>query len=256
MIGVHGTRSGRGETDAVHPGRAGRGLDDAKARPSTSARTLPTPHAPDQPTSRSSTDSRSWPSRGGPTQDGSRSSPSGAWISSGRSLGLIVLSPLFAAVAVAIVLTDGRPILFRQPRVGLHGRVFHVVKFRTMTPDADAQRAALRQYNEVSGNASFKMTNDPRITRDRAVPAPDEHRRAAPALERPPRRDEPRRAAAAPARRRRRVRPLASSPPGDEARHHGPVAGRRSPRAPTSTAGSATTSTTSTTGRSGSTFDC
>ena len=85
----------------------------------------------------------------------------------GATLGLILLSPLFAVVAIAIGLTDGRPILFRQPRVGLRGRTFLVVKFRTMSKDADSQRAALRQYNEVSGNASFKMTDDPRITRDR-----------------------------------------------------------------------------------------
>jgi len=82
----------------------------------------------------------------------------------GATLGLIVLSPLFGAAAVAILLADGRPILFRQARSGHRGRVFEVVKFRTMTPDADAQRAELRQYNEVIGNASFKMTNDPRIT--------------------------------------------------------------------------------------------
>jgi exopolysaccharide biosynthesis polyprenyl glycosylphosphotransferase len=82
----------------------------------------------------------------------------------GASLGLILLSPLFAAVAVGMVVTQGRPVVFRQTRAGRHGRLFQVVKFRTMTQDADAQRTALRQYNEVSGNASFKMTNDPRIT--------------------------------------------------------------------------------------------
>jgi lipopolysaccharide/colanic/teichoic acid biosynthesis glycosyltransferase len=79
----------------------------------------------------------------------------------GASLGLIVLSPVFAAVGVAILAGQGRPVLFRQPRVGLRGRVFDVVKFRTMTPGADAERAELRRFNEVSGGASFKMTNDP-----------------------------------------------------------------------------------------------
>ena len=83
----------------------------------------------------------------------------------GATLGLIVLSPLFAVVALAILVTNGRPVFFRQLRVGLHGRTFLFVKFRTMTRDADSQRAALRQYNEVHGNASFKMTNDPRVTR-------------------------------------------------------------------------------------------
>jgi lipopolysaccharide/colanic/teichoic acid biosynthesis glycosyltransferase len=47
----------------------------------------------------------------------------------------------------------------------LNGRPFSIVKFRTMTVDADAKRAELRAFNEVEGNASFKMTNDPRITR-------------------------------------------------------------------------------------------
>jgi exopolysaccharide biosynthesis polyprenyl glycosylphosphotransferase len=83
----------------------------------------------------------------------------------GATFGLVVLAPVFAVVAIAIGVTDGRPILFRQPRVGLRGRTFLVVKFRTMSKDADSQRAALRQYNEVSGNAAFKMTDDPRITR-------------------------------------------------------------------------------------------
>ena len=82
----------------------------------------------------------------------------------GSALGLLVLAPLFAAVALAILVKDGRPILFRQERAGLHGRRFRIVKFRTMQRDADARRAELRAFNEVEGNASFKMTNDPRIT--------------------------------------------------------------------------------------------
>jgi exopolysaccharide biosynthesis polyprenyl glycosylphosphotransferase len=83
----------------------------------------------------------------------------------GATLGLVILSPLFVGIAVWILATDGRPILFRQRRVGQHGRTFSVVKFRTMTRDADALRAALRQFNEVSGNAAFKMADDPRVTR-------------------------------------------------------------------------------------------
>ena len=81
----------------------------------------------------------------------------------GAIVGLILLSPLLLGVAAVILVTDGRPVLFRQPRVGLQGRVFSVVKFRTMTKDADGQRAALREFNEVTG-AAFKMTDDPRIT--------------------------------------------------------------------------------------------
>lgn len=77
---------------------------------------------------------------------------------------LVILSPLFAIVAAAILVRDGRPILFRQTRVGLHGRVFKVTKFRTMVPDAEGQLAELEALNEVRGHA-FKLTHDPRLSR-------------------------------------------------------------------------------------------
>jgi exopolysaccharide biosynthesis polyprenyl glycosylphosphotransferase len=78
--------------------------------------------------------------------------------------GLVVLSPLFAVVAAAIALDSGRPIFFRQVRVGLHGRPFQVVKFRSMSRDAEALRPGLADQNEMRGPI-FKVTNDPRITR-------------------------------------------------------------------------------------------
>jgi len=83
----------------------------------------------------------------------------------GAAVGLVVLSPLLLVVALAIARSDGRPIIFRQRRAGLNGRPFRIVKFRTMERDADARRAELRGLNEIEGNASFKMTNDPRVTR-------------------------------------------------------------------------------------------
>lgn len=83
----------------------------------------------------------------------------------GASVGLVVLSPVLAGVALAIALDDGSPILFRQPRAGLYGRPFSIAKFRTMRKGADAERAALRARNEISGGAAFKLTDDPRVTR-------------------------------------------------------------------------------------------
>jgi lipopolysaccharide/colanic/teichoic acid biosynthesis glycosyltransferase len=80
------------------------------------------------------------------------------------ALVLVILSPVLGLIASVILVLDGRPILFRQKRVGLHGRPFEVVKFRTMVPDAEARLANLLDRNEVGGQA-FKMTNDPRLSR-------------------------------------------------------------------------------------------
>ena len=82
----------------------------------------------------------------------------------GAIAGLVILAPLFAGIALAIIATDGRPVLYRQERVGLHGRRFKVVKFRSMVTDAEQKLDALREHNEIKGHA-FKMTADPRITK-------------------------------------------------------------------------------------------
>jgi len=74
---------------------------------------------------------------------------------------LLALSPLLAGIALAIRIRAGSPVLFRQVRVGLHGRRFEVLKFRTMVRDAEAR------YDEVvalSDPRAFKVTDDPRIT--------------------------------------------------------------------------------------------
>ncbi|MEX2183226.1 MAG: sugar transferase [Chloroflexota bacterium] len=80
------------------------------------------------------------------------------------SAALVALTPLFVFVAVTIIASDGRPVLFRQIRVGLNGRPFPVVKFRTMTRDAEERLAELEALNEIRGPA-FKVTRDPRLTR-------------------------------------------------------------------------------------------
>ena len=77
---------------------------------------------------------------------------------------LVLLSPVFIAVAAWIRIKDGPPILFRQTRVGLHGRRFEVVKFRTMVPGAEDLLSELESDNEIQGPA-FKLTDDPRLSR-------------------------------------------------------------------------------------------
>jgi lipopolysaccharide/colanic/teichoic acid biosynthesis glycosyltransferase len=79
------------------------------------------------------------------------------------SVALVVLSPVFAAVALAIVVTSGGPVFYTQRRVGRNGRTFRLVKFRTMSSDAEALRPSLQESNEVAGPV-FKLRDDPRTT--------------------------------------------------------------------------------------------
>ena len=81
----------------------------------------------------------------------------------GATLGLIVVAPLFAAIVAAIRLDSRGPVFFRQTRVGLEGRHFEILKFRSMVADAEARKAELLHLNETSG--LFKIGDDPRITR-------------------------------------------------------------------------------------------
>ena len=77
---------------------------------------------------------------------------------------LVLLAPVLALIALVVAIMDGGPVLFRQTRVGLHGRPFQVVKFRTMLPDAEGRLEELQERNEIRGPA-FKVTDDPRLTR-------------------------------------------------------------------------------------------
>jgi exopolysaccharide biosynthesis polyprenyl glycosylphosphotransferase len=79
-------------------------------------------------------------------------------------VGLVLLSPLLALIAIAIKLDSPGPVIFRQPRVGRGGTAFTCFKFRSMYVDAEARMAALRDQNEATGPL-FKMRNDPRRTR-------------------------------------------------------------------------------------------
>lgn len=81
----------------------------------------------------------------------------------GAFLGLILLSPLLLLVAAAIKITSPGPALFRQRRAGLHGAPFEMWKFRTMSNNAEQQKAELQALNEMKGPV-FKMQDDPRVT--------------------------------------------------------------------------------------------
>ncbi len=76
---------------------------------------------------------------------------------------LLLIFPLLLGIALA-VRSDGGPAFFRQTRVGLGGREFRVLKFRSMVVDAEAKLDELRSRNEGAG-LLFKMRHDPRITR-------------------------------------------------------------------------------------------
>jgi exopolysaccharide biosynthesis polyprenyl glycosylphosphotransferase len=83
---------------------------------------------------------------------------------SGSAVLFVALSPLLLVLAALIKLDSKGPVLFRQERVGLHGRPVNVLKFRSMCIGAEDQLEDLRQQNEINGHA-FKLANDPRITR-------------------------------------------------------------------------------------------
>jgi len=76
---------------------------------------------------------------------------------------LLVLSPLFLAVAALIKITSPGPVLFRQERSGMNGRKFVLYKFRSMQKGAHLKVAELSGSNEMEGPV-FKMRNDPRVT--------------------------------------------------------------------------------------------
>jgi exopolysaccharide biosynthesis polyprenyl glycosylphosphotransferase len=82
----------------------------------------------------------------------------------GAVVGLLLLSPLMVAIAIAIRHDSPGPVFFRQIRVGKGGREFVIFKFRTMGTDAERRLTALRAYNEHDG-VLFKMRDDPRVTR-------------------------------------------------------------------------------------------
>ncbi|MFN0028480.1 MAG: sugar transferase [Acidimicrobiales bacterium] len=97
-------------------------------------------------------------------QSGWRSLAKRAFDFTAAAVGLVTLALPLLAVCVLIRLDSKGPIFFRQTRVGRNGRLFDVIKFRTMVPNAHELRHTLASLNEADGPL-FKIKNDPRVTR-------------------------------------------------------------------------------------------
>ena len=80
------------------------------------------------------------------------------------SVGLLLLAPLLALLALAVRLDSRGPVFFRQVRIGRNGEPFLIVKFRSMIVDAEARKEELRALS-VAGEGLFKVEDDPRVTR-------------------------------------------------------------------------------------------
>jgi exopolysaccharide biosynthesis polyprenyl glycosylphosphotransferase len=96
--------------------------------------------------------------------DGGKQVVKGLFDKACAAAALLVLAPLFGAIALAITVTDRGPVFFRQTRIGKDGRTFTVYKFRTMVVDAEQRKAQLTSRNEAEG-LLFKIRRDPRVTR-------------------------------------------------------------------------------------------
>lgn len=77
---------------------------------------------------------------------------------------VLVASPLLAGIALAVKVSSPGPVLFRQTRVGVDGREFRMLKFRSMVVDAEKRKQELLDLSDGNG-VLFKMKSDPRVTR-------------------------------------------------------------------------------------------
>ena len=84
----------------------------------------------------------------------------------GSAVLLLLFSPLILGLSIAVKVSSPGPVFFRQERVGLNGRTFRMIKFRSMVVDAEAKLSELKVQQRDAGNTTlFKMQHDPRVTR-------------------------------------------------------------------------------------------
>jgi len=98
-----------------------------------------------------------------PRFEGWRRMVKGAVDRCAAGIALLVLSPVLVGIVLAVRLTSTGPALYRQERIGINGRSFTMLKFRSMVVDADARLDEIRADN-ISDGLLFKMRNDPRVT--------------------------------------------------------------------------------------------
>jgi exopolysaccharide biosynthesis polyprenyl glycosylphosphotransferase len=87
----------------------------------------------------------------------------GALDRTGAAVAIVLIAPVLLALAVAVRLSGPGPVLYRQERVGAHGRRYTMYKFRSMVDGADGRLAEVLALNESDG-LLFKMRRDPRVT--------------------------------------------------------------------------------------------
>jgi len=83
----------------------------------------------------------------------------------GSLAGIILASPLMLITALAIKIESPGTVLFKQDRVGLNGKKFKILKFRSMCNDAEKKKKELIAQNEMGDERLFKMKDDPRVTK-------------------------------------------------------------------------------------------
>ncbi|MEO6826784.1 MAG: sugar transferase [Microbacteriaceae bacterium] len=103
-----------------------------------------------------------------PTFEGGKFAAKRAFDIVASFLGLVILSPILLLIAVLVRLDSPGSALYTQERVGLNGRRFHMLKFRSMVADAEEQLTPLLDLSEGNGML-FKLKRDPRVTKVGAV---------------------------------------------------------------------------------------
>ncbi|MGE5530963.1 MAG: sugar transferase, partial [Bacteroidota bacterium] len=83
----------------------------------------------------------------------------------GSLLGIVLFSPLWALIAMAIKLDSPGPVIFRQKRPGQWGATFDILKFRTMSQDAEEHLDTILAVNPEKDGSLIRVSDDPRVTR-------------------------------------------------------------------------------------------